>query len=189
MKICLHEKFLQNNRDNYQPAPKYHTKGCSHSTADSLGARTLVFAACEPFHSCEFRASIGRTPFCAILWRSPMLGTVFLVATQMSLPLVYQRQQNHYSPHFILGQETKNYSYTFGWAKNLSMLRLKHQFSIQHRSKGNNYNLSRDLMQHNFGLCCRASVSHSGQGTLDVASRAPRDEGRSCRCRPFDVSY
>ena len=26
-------------------------------------------------------------------------------------------------------------------------------------------------------LCCRASVSHSGKGTLDVASRAPRDEG------------
>ena len=23
---------------------------------------------------------------------------------------------------------------------------------------------------------------------LDVASRAPRDEGRSCRCRPFHVS-
>ena len=54
-----------------QPAPKYHTKGCSRSFADSLGARTLVFAAFEPFHSCEFRASIARTPFCAILWRSP----------------------------------------------------------------------------------------------------------------------
>ena len=54
-----------------QPAPKYHTKGCSHSSADSPGARTLVFAAFEPFHSCEFRASIARTPFCAILWRSP----------------------------------------------------------------------------------------------------------------------
>ena len=40
-------------------------------------------------------------------------------------------------------------------------------------------------------LCCRASVSHSGQGILDVAPslRAPRDEGRSCRCRPFDLSY
>ena len=34
-------------------------------------------------------------------------------------------------------------------------------------------------------LCCRASVSHSAKGALDVASRAPRDEGRSCRCRPF----
>ena len=33
-------------------------------------------------------------------------------------------------------------------------------------------------------LCCRASVCHSGKGTLDVASGAPRDEGRSCRCRP-----
>ena len=30
-----------------------------------------VFAAFEPFHSHEFRASIARTPFCAILWRSP----------------------------------------------------------------------------------------------------------------------
>ena len=57
----------------FQPAPKYHTKGCSHSTADSPGARTLVFAAFEPFHSCEFRASIARTPFCAILWRSPTI--------------------------------------------------------------------------------------------------------------------
>ena len=28
-------------------------------------------------------------------------------------------------------------------------------------------------------LCCRASVSHSGRSTLDVASRAPRDEDRS----------
>ena len=54
-----------------QPAPKYHTKGCSHSSADSPGAQTLVFAAFEPFHSREFRASIARTPFCAILWRSP----------------------------------------------------------------------------------------------------------------------
>ena len=53
-----------------QPAPKYHTKGCSRSFADSPGARTLVFAALAPFHSCEFRASIARTPFCAILWRS-----------------------------------------------------------------------------------------------------------------------
>ena len=54
-----------------QPAPKYHTKGCSRSSADSPGARTLVFVAFEPFSSCEFRASIARTPFCAILWRSP----------------------------------------------------------------------------------------------------------------------
>ena len=27
-------------------------------------------------------------------------------------------------------------------------------------------------------LCCRTSVSHCGKGNLDVASRAPRDEGR-----------
>ena len=37
-------------------------------------------------------------------------------------------------------------------------------------------------------LCGPASVSHCGKGTSDVASRAPRDEGRSCRCRPFDFS-
>ena len=30
------------------------------------------FAAFEPFSSHEFRASLARTPFCAILWRSPM---------------------------------------------------------------------------------------------------------------------
>ena len=57
-----------------KPAPKYHTKGCSHSSADSPGARTLVFAAFEPFHSREFRTSIARTPFCAMLWRSPSLS-------------------------------------------------------------------------------------------------------------------
>ena len=34
-------------------------------------------------------------------------------------------------------------------------------------------------------LCCRASVSVAEKGTSDVASRAPRDESRSCRCRPF----
>ena len=54
-----------------QPAPKYHTKGCSRSSGDSPGARTLVFPAFETFSSCEFRASIARTPFCAILLRSP----------------------------------------------------------------------------------------------------------------------
>ena len=32
-----------------QPAPKYHTKGCSRSSVDSPGARTLVFVAFEPF--------------------------------------------------------------------------------------------------------------------------------------------
>ena len=54
-----------------QPAPKYHTKGCSRSSVDSPGARTLGFAALVPFSRCKFRASIARTPFCAILWRSP----------------------------------------------------------------------------------------------------------------------
>ena len=53
-----------------EPAPKYHTKGCSRSSVDSPAARTLVFAAFEPSSSCEFRASIARTPFCAILWRT-----------------------------------------------------------------------------------------------------------------------
>ena len=55
----------------YQPAPRYHTKGCSRSSVDSPGARKLVFEAFESFSSCEFRAAIARTPFCAILWRSP----------------------------------------------------------------------------------------------------------------------
>ena len=63
--------FLKYRPNTGQPAPKYHTKGCSRSSADSPGARTLVFAAFEPFHSSEFRASTARTPFCAILWRSP----------------------------------------------------------------------------------------------------------------------
>ena len=34
-------------------------------------------------------------------------------------------------------------------------------------------------------LCCCASVCHSGKGTLDLASRVPRDAGRSCRRRPL----
>ena len=45
----------------------YHTKGCSRSSVDSPGARTLVFVAFQPFSSHEFRALIARTPFCAIL--------------------------------------------------------------------------------------------------------------------------
>ena len=61
--------WMKSNID--QPAPKYHTKGCSRSSVDSPGARTLVFVAFEPFLGAEFRASIARTPFCAILWRSP----------------------------------------------------------------------------------------------------------------------
>ena len=71
-------KFLGQLISTCQPAPKYHTKGCSRSSADSPGARTLVFATFEPFSSCEFRTSIARTPFCAILWRSPNLVTRFL---------------------------------------------------------------------------------------------------------------
>ena len=58
-----------------QPAPKYHTKGCSRSSVDSPGVRTpVLFAAFEPISSCEFRASLARTPFCAILWRSPRVS-------------------------------------------------------------------------------------------------------------------
>ena len=34
-------------------------------------------------------------------------------------------------------------------------------------------------------LCCRASVCHSEEGTLDVASNAPRDKGRSLALSPF----
>ena len=33
------------------------------------------------------------------------------------------------------------------------------------------------------------SATVEKEGTLDVASRVPRDEGRSCRCRPCEVSY
>ena len=56
------------NVQNIRQAPKYHTKGCSHSSVDSPGARTVVFAAVEAFSSCEFfRTSIARTPFCAVL--------------------------------------------------------------------------------------------------------------------------
>ena len=61
-RVIARQKFSRDSRD--QPAPKYHTKGCSRSCVDSPGARTLVFAAFEPFSSCEFRASIARTPFC-----------------------------------------------------------------------------------------------------------------------------
>ena len=57
------------------PTPTYHTKACSCSSVDSPGARTLVFAAFQPF-----RASIARTPFCAILWRSPISTFQMFVA-------------------------------------------------------------------------------------------------------------
>ena len=53
------------------PAPKYHTKGCSRSSVDSPGVRTLVFVASEPFLGADVRVSIAGTPFCAILWCSP----------------------------------------------------------------------------------------------------------------------
>ena len=64
------------------------------------------------------------------------------------------------------------------------------QAENQLRPKGNNNNskLTSDAISLS-RLCCRASVSHSGKGTLDVASRAPRDAGRSCRCHPFGVSW
>ena len=38
-------------------------------------------------------------------------------------------------------------------------------------------------------LCCRASVYHSGNIALDVASRVPRDEGESCCCLLLELSY
>ena len=77
----------------YQPAPKYHTKGCSRSFADSPGARTLVFAAFGPFHSCEFRASIARTPFCAILWRSPKIYTLSVLVLERRHVLLWHWDQ------------------------------------------------------------------------------------------------
>ena len=54
--------------------------------------------------------------------------------------------------------------------------------------KGNNYNSNGHLVRHHY--CAnvvggRASVWWSGKGAADVASIAPRDEGRSCCCRPF----
>ena len=52
-------------------SPEVSHKRCSCSSVDRPGARTLVSAAFEPFPSHEFRASIARTPFCVILWRSP----------------------------------------------------------------------------------------------------------------------
>ena len=45
------------------------------------------------------------------------------------------------------------------------------------------------LMQHLYCACIVALLSASGKGTFDVESRVPRDEGRSCRCRPFEGSY
>ena len=64
-----------------QPAPKYHAKGCSRSSADSPGARTLVvFTTFEPFSTCEFQAPIARTPFYAMLWRSPKWRQLFKFA-------------------------------------------------------------------------------------------------------------
>ena len=54
----------------FQPAPKYHAKGCSRSSVDTANTG---FAAFESFSSCEFRVSIARTPFSATLWRSPLI--------------------------------------------------------------------------------------------------------------------
>ena len=69
------EHTLRQLRVRSGQTPKYHTKGCSRSSVDSPGARTLVFVAFEPFPGADFRASIARTPFCAILWRSPMVAS------------------------------------------------------------------------------------------------------------------
>ena len=48
-----------------QPAPKHHTKGCSHWFGDSPGARTLVFAALLPFLAVVFGPQKPRTPLCS----------------------------------------------------------------------------------------------------------------------------
>ena len=55
-----------------QPAPKYHTKGCSHSSRWQPGSANTGFCSTWAISSCEFRASIAWTPFSAILWRSPI---------------------------------------------------------------------------------------------------------------------
>ena len=56
----------------------------------------------------------------------------------------------------------------------------------QHQLKGDIYNSNRHLTQH---LCCVCVVVFLSvkleKSTLDVASRAPKDEGRSGHCRPF----
>ena len=38
-------------------------------------------------------------------------------------------------------------------------------------------------------LSCVVAINHNGKGTSDVASRAPKDVGRSCCRRPLGVSY
>ena len=45
-------------------------KGVHARPLTARGARTLIFSAFESFSSCDFWASIARTPFYAILWRS-----------------------------------------------------------------------------------------------------------------------
>ena len=48
-------RTIRNNlRAPHQPAPKYHTKGCSRSSVDSLGAQTLFFAALSHFLATNF---------------------------------------------------------------------------------------------------------------------------------------
>ena len=43
-------------------------------------------------------------------------------------------------------------------------------------------------MQHLYCACVVALLCATGKGSLDVASGVPKDEGRSCSCRPFEVS-
>ena len=58
------------------------------------------------------------------------------------------------------------------------------QFSISPRATTTNSYAH--LMQHLYGANAVAPLSGEVEkGALDVASRAPRDEGRSCRFRPF----
>ena len=61
-----------------QPAPKYHTKGCSHSSADNPGVRTLAFAAFEPFVVVNFGVNSANTLLCDALALSQQFQLRFL---------------------------------------------------------------------------------------------------------------
>ena len=61
-------------------------------------------------------------------------------------------------------------------------------FKRLHQPKRNNDNSNRYLMQHLYCACVVALLSATvGKGISDVASRAPRDENRSSRCRALEV--
>ena len=54
-----------------QLAPKYHTKGCSHSSLDNPRARTLVFAARWPHLAPNSGLNSANTLLCDTLAVSP----------------------------------------------------------------------------------------------------------------------